>query len=400
MPANAANVLSIRSLPGGRFLLHGYILGERVRKRSRDVAALALLKEKHEQRVREFENTVGAGTQLRETRLTPAQLVDAEAAIRMADGHSLVAWLTAAKLANVRLSSAEVGCKYALTEWLAVLRARKRSERTADKNKRRVESFLKATVAKTLTDITPAAIERYVYRKDAADYTKLTDAQVLKAWLTFCTARSRRWLLVSPFEIDMKDLTATARPKEPGRILSPEQCHAYLAAARAYKGGLLVPYVILTTWCMMRESEARARTKADFKLDGAVPVIRVGGVKRGTPKMRTVTVPANVLSLLREAVKDWPDTQRVPFARGPWMTIREHAGLITRGKTTRHKRRPILSSLWQADIARHTGISYLYQQTGDIKEVCRQAGNTDAVSFRYYLTLPEEGAAAKFYGAG
>jgi hypothetical protein len=195
----------------------------------------------------------------------------------------------------------------------------------------------------------------------------------------------------------MKDLSATAKPKEPGRILTPEQCHSLLAAAKAHMNGLLVPYTILTTWCFMRDSEAQRLTRAAMKLDAATPVIEVDTRKRRTAKYRTVTVPANVLSALRRSVKGWDDAKTVPFSRNGWNTVREHAGLLIRGKTTRGKRRPVLSSLWQADITRHTGISYLYQKCGDIKEVCRQAGNKSDVSFRHYLTMPSEGAADRFY---
>ena len=395
MSRHRAHKLAIRPTAGGSFELYGEILGRRIRERSRNRIHLETRKNELLIELATHRGALGASQQMRLTRLTDEQLKDAEAAVVMARGRRLVDCVAASD--RVLPPVEAISCEFALKEWMVALKARKRSAHTEDKNERRVGWFLDANKeADAVGKITPMMIERWVYRERAADFTRLTDAQVLRAWLNFCV--KRRWLAITPFEIDMKDLSATARPKHAGRILSPEQAHAYLAAALTYRKGFLAPYVILTTWLLMRESEARTVSRADMKLDGKLPVVRVAGKKRGTPKLRAVTVPPNVLPLLLAAVTDWPDEKKVPFSRSTWTTVRELAGLLKRGKTTRHKRRPILSSEWQSDIARRTGISYLYQQCGDIREVCRQAGNSTDVSFRHYLTLPSEGAAGKFYG--
>lgn len=392
----AKNQLRTRSLGNGSTLLYGEIMGERIRERFHDAGKLSVRRAELEMRVASHADALAHSPRARMTRLSDSDLRDAEAAKEMAEGRRLVEWVQAGKLAKVFPPGEPVTCADALAAWLKALADRKRSPHTHSKNRLRVEGFIAFAKAKHLVDITPEMIERWVYRP-GADYTRVTDAQVVRAWLNFCCARSRRWLVVTPFEIDMKDKSATARTKEPGRILSPEQAHAYLQAAREYRGGLLAPYVILTTWLFARESEAQRVTRADMRLDNKNPIVKFTGYKRGTPKTREVTVPANVLPILREAVKDWPKDKRVPFSRSSWTTIRERAGLLQRGKTTRHKRRPVLESGWQSDIARHSGFSYLYQKTGDIKEVCRQAGNSPTVGFKHYLTLPEEGDADRFY---
>jgi integrase len=399
MPRHATNELTIAPLPGGRYQLQGRILGRLIRRRSKDYNELATLKESKE---REYREQVGrlADEPLTRTRMTPAQVADAEAAIRALVGNRSL--LYCVHYANKHAPPVDdIGCAFALAEWVKTLKARKRSERTEDKNVRRVEDFIESARVVHLSEITPLAIEKYVLRPGPADYTRLTDAQVIRAWLNFCV--KRRWLTVSPFEIDMADLSATARPKEHGRILTPEQCHALLAAARSHARGLLVPYTILTTWCFMRDSEARRITRDKMRLNAATPVIEVDTKKRRTAKYRTVTVPANVVRLLRGAVGKWPRVDddgkpfTVPFTRAAWSMVREKAGIIVRKAATSGKRRPVINSYWQADITRHTGISYLFQRCGDITEVCRQAGNKSDVSFRHYLTLPLEGAADRFY---
>lgn len=391
----ARNTVKVRLLPNGSLQLYGEVLGKRVRERFTDANKLEARKAELLRQIAVQAEAIAHSPQLRLTRLTDEQLRDAEAAVQMAGGRRLVECVAAAQRVLPPINA--ITCEFAMAEWLKASKDRKRTSTTLAKNRLRVDNFIEFAKPKHLVDITPDTIERWAYRRGAADYTRITDAQVLRAWLNF--AVRRRWLAITPFEIDMKDMSATAQPKAAGRILSPEQCHAYLDAARNYRAGLLVPYVILTTWLFMRESEARRVRKADMRLDVSPPVIRVAAVKRGTAKLRTITVPKNILPILREVVKDWPGERRVPFSRSSWTTIREHAGLLVRGKTTRHKRRPILESQWQSDIARHSGISYLYQQSRDIKDVCRQAGNSSDVSFRHYLTLPEEGAAARFYAA-
>jgi hypothetical protein len=374
----AKNILRIRALSGGRHLLYGYILGEKIRKRSRDYNELNVLKSLKEAQVRLRDMVLEDEPRARMTRLTQAQLSECESAILRARGRPLKDFMDIGEKYLPPLEA--VSCDTALKEWLDALTARKRSERTSHKNELRVTAFLEATKAKHLPEITPEMLDAWVYRGGKADFTRLTDAQVLRAWLNYCV--KRRWLGVTPFQIDMSDLSATARPKAPGRILTAKQCHSLLAVAKTHADGRFLPYCILTLWCFLRDSEARRITRANLKLDALEPVVEVNAMKRRTVKYRAVAIPQNVLPLLRKAVYGWKDDQLVPFARWPWVTIRKNAGVL---------------SSWQPDITRHTGISYLYQRNKDIKEVCRQAGNTSDVSFRHYLTLPAEGEADKFY---
>ncbi len=361
--------------------------------------------------------------QLRMTWLNEDQLRDAEASVLISQGRRLTECVVAAD--RVLPPVQGIKCPIALEDWVEALKKRKRSWRTIENNVGRMKAFIAFAGVATIEAILPRMIEDWVYRDGTrADFTRITEARILRAWLNHC--KRRRWLLVSPFEVDMKDMQATARHVETSRILSPAQAHALLAAAREVADGLLVPYVILSTWCFMSPQEVVRTTREKMKLDGATPIIEVDTVKRRTAKFRTVTVPAGVLPLLRRAVSSWPATHEivprktkepvtvpytVPFNRAAWDRVRERAGLIERGPLSkRGRRRSFVASVWQDNILRHTGISYLFQslsakaQAGNfeeksvIAEVCRQAGNTNDTAFRHYLSLPEAGASVRFYG--
>jgi hypothetical protein len=378
----AKNELHLVPVEGGAWRLYGRFRGKRIRKQSHDLRELESARSEMEAQLETLATSEASRRHLRLTWLTEDQLHDAESATTQAKGRRLIECVVAAD--RVLPPVAGTLCTTAKEEWLAVLKKRKRAVRTAEKNELRVDDFLRFSKAKHLEDIRPQMCEDWVYRdEDAADYTKITDAQVLRAWLNFCV--KKRLLLISPFEIDMKDMSATARTKEQARILPPDRCHALLLAATELSGARMVPYTILATWCFMSPQEIIRTTRAKMKLDGKTPVIEIDTVKRRTAKYRTVTVPANVLPILRAAVKDWEDDRKVEFVRSPWDRIRERAGLLQRDMAKKGRKTHV-KSLWQGSILRHTGISYLNQDLTEkarrgkfneksvIAEVCRQAG--------------------------
>ena len=164
---------------------------------------------------------------------------------------------------------------------------------------------------------------------------------------------------------------------------------------------VLAAYVALACWCFARHAEVLRISADDLKLDGKVPVVEIRPRKRGTVSYRAVTVPACVLELLREAKAEALAKGSAPvvtWGRVRWGAVREAAGLAERGEV-KNKKRSVYSSVWQENILRHTGISYLFQQTGDMRDVTRQAGNSSDTAFRHYLNLPVEGAAEAFFSA-
>lgn len=386
----ARNQLQIRPFASDGWQLHGYVLGRRINLRSPDLAAL---ESKRDELLRPVSVRRDSAV-MRHTWLSAAQLRDAEAATQRANGVGLLECVLAAE--RVLVTGAPKPCSEARDEWLKALAARHRYPRTLEKNRHRLDAFLRASTPSTLRDITPELIDLHVLNPAWAVSTQVTTGAVLRAWLNFCV--KRRWLRESPFQLDLADLAAHASNAAHARILKPDECHALLRAALGYAGGALVPYAVLSLWCFMRSAEVQRTTGSQIRLDVREPFVEVLPRKRGTVSYRSVAIPANVAPILREHPVEAGKT--VFFSRVQWDAVRERAGLLVRLKATRNKRRKHADSQWQPNLMRHTGMSYLYQQTGDIREVCRQAGNSDDTAFRHYLRLPAEGDAAKFYAAG
>lgn len=394
MARRQTNPLIISPLPDGRWTLRGMVFGKRIRIISRD---LGTLEGKRIELTSQIDEAAKTRVSVRLTRLTDEQLRDAEAAFEIAKGRSLVACVRAAD--KVLPSTERKDVKAALAEWLNALKARERKAKTISKNRTRIESLIEYSKAQWLDDITPAAVEAWVYRENLASYTRLTDASVAQAWLKWCCAKARRWLPSTPFEIDMADLQAVAKPIEKPRILTPQQCQTLLATAAKYEGGKMLPFTILSTWCFMRAAEVCRTTGELIRLDSDEPFITVNPVKRGTPSYRTVNVPENMVKILKHCAAKGLIRKALPvfFSRDMWLSVRESAGLVEVKHVAGGKSRRITGGVWQENILRHTGISYLYQKTGDIKEVCRQAGNSSETAFAHYMDLPEKGAAERFY---
>jgi integrase len=171
-----------------------------------------------------------------------------------------------------------------------------------------------------------------------------------------------------------------ARPTETPRILSPDQCQALWDATKELCPAML-PYLGLSLWCFLRNAEAQRTQPHQIHPD----FVEVLPVKAGTASHRTVPIPPNMRGHIKAPIY---------WSKRHWQAIRTAAKL---------------NAVWQENILRHTGISYLYQHLSEkakrgkfqersvIAEVCRQAGNTSETAFRHYIALPVTGASRRFY---
>ena len=396
MARPTTNPLSIDQVRPGVWRLYGRFLGKKIRKQSPDLAVLQRLRD---EMLAKLAPAAEVNHALRSTWLTEAQLRDAEAAVLRANGRSLLDCVQHAKKGDEVLRPMKPAA--ALEEWIAYLRVRlKRFDATLKKNRARVQAFFEATPDVTeLHDFTPEDVERWVFRHGISTRTQLTDAMVLNPFFKYAVKMS--WVARSPVMLDFVDLAARARRVERARILSPEQCSALLNAAEAYDVRL-VPYVLLATWCFLRNAEVLRVVPEDIDWEAAAPAVTIEPRKRRTVSYRRVPIPPNALRRLRALRKEgvWPDGARVFWSRREWDHVRKLAGLIDLEPpaSPRQKTHPrVAHSEWQENILRHTGISYRYQQTGDIALVTREAGNSSATAFEHYLHLPKTGAAGRFY---
>lgn len=399
MGRKAANQLSIQALPNGHFCLSGYFDGNRIRKRSERLEELQALKQKLEGNLAQ----VKAGPVLRSTWMSAEQVKTAEAITLMAveGGFDLIEVVTAARgkkrIKPIKWAGAiDIWCQFLLNEL-------KRYPQTVKKNKNRLLAFRRTVAGEFVHETTQEEFERHVLRAGVTPLTQLTDGGVVRAFFNFATRPTKRWCDHSPVSEEiMQDLANRANSTKRPLIFTPEQCKALLAAAQAEEGKQHVPYVVLATWCFLRHAEVLRVKLEDMSLSVEKPNLVVDPRKRGTPSYRVVTIPENAREMLAQCVAEGLLEKGKPlyFERRKFEQLRVEAGIDRRAKADARGYRKVISTGWQENILRHTGISYLYQKNGDIKEVCRQAGNSSDTAFKHYLQLPEPDAEKKFYAIG
>lgn len=405
MPRIAKNQLVIRPIPGTDFFfLTGQCDGKQIRLKSRDVAELEIKKAELELQVQHKARLLASAPIQQYSYLSVDQMRDAEAAFKaLLSSRNTCTLLEAVTVGIAHLGTgSNVNAVVALNEWQDYQRDTEQLfDATLKTNKDIVTAFLEHAKIVTLGEITPNMIDSFVATGRVKSGTRLTRAARLNAWFNFCVDR-KKYLRASPMGLDMPALAKRAeRDRERARILKPEQCQALLDAAASMHGGLLLPYTILATWCFMRNAEV-LRTTPEAISFNAVATVDVFPRKAGTASYRRVKIPKNVTGLLKACIDSevWKKGKPVPFSRNYWDDVREAAGLVVRGKATREgMHRPITGGVWQENLLRHTGISYHHQMYGDITNTAREAGNSQDVAFKHYISLPIDGDAEKFYSA-
>lgn len=396
------NRLEILPLGAGQFRLFGYVNGKRVRKQSPDLIKLQGIKTELEHGALKALIALNDRHVLPPSWITPAQLRDAEAALQALNGSTL----TLVQCVTVGLATLGTGVpvksKTALDDYLAFQKEQGFSERTQCANKGVLSALLRFAQCETLGEFDARILERFTYRSGLAASTRIQQSAQAKAFFTFCVRR--KLLRASPFDVDMAELKKQAiRAQARPRILSPDQCAALLQAAIEIEGGNHVPYVILQLWCGIRRQEVERLTVADIRFGKDETVVTIDGTASKTASYRRVTVPSCIASLLKQcADRGILGSEKIGAANQyEWARIREKAGLIkTYYKQYRKdcgSRLIITNSVWQPNILRHTGVSYLYQQTGDIQETARQAGHSTDMAFKHYVNLAQDGDADRFY---
>lgn len=415
MPKPAQNMLTITPLADGRFFLTGYLNGKQVRIKRPNLPELEQLKSKMELEATNAALLEASKPVAQYTRLTSEQLQEAEALfLEFGSCPRPIAEYARAGLANLGVAELTL-CTDALTNWLNWQRDEQKLDEatTIANNRQYLTKFFDEAKVKYVSDITNAAIENFcslaAIGKGASMFSKLTRASRIRAFLNYCVAK--KILAKTPFEMDVSQTLKLAKKnKSKTLIFNPGECRALLGAA-IETDPRFIPFVLLSTWCFMRRSEVLRCTPEQVKLDRKVPFVEPESNKVGTASYRTANIPANILPLLRECIETglWAKGTTPFFSDVLFDQLREKANLLTLGEPNAKGARTIVSSKWQPNILRHTGISMLYQKFSDLADqgkfteesviaaVTRQAGNSEDVAFEHYINIPDAAQAAEFY---
>lgn len=411
-------MLTITPLKDGRFFLSGYLNSKQVRIKRDNLPELEQLKGKMELEAKHAAELEASKPVAQYTRLTQERLREAEA-LFLEFGHLARPLAEYLRAGLASIGTAELTpCHTALTNWLNWQRDEQRLDEktTIANNRQHLTRFFKEAKVEYVSDITNAAIENFCSLSNiegangkGSMYSKLTRASRIRAFLNYCVAK--KILAKTPFEMDVQQTLRLAKKnKTKTLIFIPGECRALLNAAIEHDPRF-VPFLLLSTWCFMRRSEVLRCTPEQVKLDRRTPFIEPESNKVGTASYRTVNIPANILPLLRECIDTglWAKGETPFFSDVLFDQLREKAGLLTLSEPNEKGARRIVSSKWQANILRHTGISMLYQSFSDLADrgefreesviaaVTRQAGNSEDVAFEHYINIADAAQAADFY---
>ena len=242
----------------------------------------------------------------------------------------------------------------------------------------RVRAWLTRQKITTLGAINEASVRALKQRPGVTAQTRLTD---MTAVSSFCG-----WL-VERKHLAQNPLIGITRPQTDHvvpRALRAAQATALLEAARQAQGGRLLRAFVLMLLAGLRPGEVERIDPKQIDVSASRPLLRIHTGKR----RRLIRILP-----LSPAFVAWWKIAPAPKKAGPvfewgrdrWAHARilEKAGLVERatpaGKITR--------SDWQADILRHTYISWRMTVTRDENLVALEAGTSAAIIHAHYLAL-------------
>lgn len=320
------------------------------------------------------------------TRLTPAQIAQAEAAFQRLGAHSLplaVEWF----LANYRPPSVEK----LLSEAVVDFRAEKDAE---------VSAPVQADYRKLLTALQTAFPARHVHTLTTEDLASFLRGRgkAAKTWnngrtylhsfFEYCRDDRRRWVLANPakglkqHEIarGIPDIETAAKLRDMFAFLE-----TYAGPARAgNQPGYLVPYFALATFAGIRPSArdgelAKIHALPDKRriIDPALGVIRITPAIAKTDDLRQTTIQPNLAAWLA----------RYPLDKYPLMVanMEDHVGRVRKQFGLGH------------DVLRHTFVSAHVAKFKSIGATALEAGNSERIIRKHYLNTMLESEADAFW---
>lgn len=361
------------------FLVRGWLNGRRIRKQFQSYDEAAGEKTRLEVEAANHESE----TRTLNTRLTPAQVAEAEAAFRRLAGQSLalaVEWF----LANYRPPTVEKAIEPALAMF--------RADRAAVVSRAVVADYRKLSVV--LSRAFPGRALHTIKTEElqalskGAKKTQNNFRGNVHAFFEFCRHDSRRWVTVNPAKGLPRYDIARGLPE----ILPVDTVRKLFAFLENYDGpprskqrpGYLVPYFALATFAGIRPSvrngelwkihEAAAKSTI---IDLALSVIRLAPALTKTNDLRAITIQPNLAAWLK----------KYPLEKYPLMigAMQDHVHHVRKRFSLGH------------DVLRHTFVSMSVAAWKSIGATALEAGNSERIIKKHYLNLVTPTDAAAFW---
>jgi integrase len=172
------------------------------------------------------------------------------------------------------------------------------------------------------------------------------------------------------------------------------QVRDLMTQAAAYKGGKLVPYVALGTFCAIRPDELARLSWDQIDLrEMHVMITASVAKKRGR---RIVDIPENCLAWLRSHAK-----KKTPIKGANWRNdfdaLKAMIGFGSPTEVEKKSNHPRKLAPWPQDVLRHTGISCHYRLNEDEAKTASWAGNSPDMVHAHYRALVSAKDAKAFF---
>ena len=325
-------------------------------------------------------------TRLKATRMTDEQVKDAERAVAKLGPHSL---LVAAEyfLANYHEPFHHITVAKAVDQFIADREKQNRRPDTIRSLRGRLGRLCRLHGQKQTAEITTEDCRAFVFRENTSPCNQKNDRLALSNFLNWCV---RRQYAVTN-NINMVD-KPTADAHEP-KALSVADCRNLLAAAVAYKEGVLLPYTVIALFAGLRPTEI-ARLTWD-RVDLTDATIMLDGTMAKNRQRRIVELPENAVAWLLPLAPKRPEFRPAAFARH-FARVKKTAGFNGREGQKPKEGKPALRP-WVPDYLRHTAISMYLAKHKHEGEAATWAGNSPNVIHRHYKGLVKEADAAEFW---
>lgn len=223
-----------------------------------------------------------------------------------------------------------------------------------------------------LAQVTPELVKATI-EKRWTDPTSRDDVRrTVSRFFSFCIELPRLWLPSNPAWGKVLKFRKPRRGVP--EIFTLAECARLLVAARDFKGGKFLRYVVLGLFCGLRPGEIRRAQSINLD-DGE---IHLDSDETKTNNPRTVSLDPVAVAWL----KALPSHSVDPLgSRLDWDKLRKKA------KLTR----------WPNDVLRHTAISHFFRRGGSYGLTAEWAGNSEGIIKKHYQGRVSSAEAAKFW---
>jgi integrase len=317
------------------------------------------------------------------TRLTQAQINEAEAAFQLLGGRSI---LLAVQFFNEHYKEPlqKITAHGAYEAFIKAKREEKKLRPRAIKNlESRVGTFIKRQPENLCVhEIPEPTVQEYVFKVGISARTATNNLYALNNFFRFC--QKRRWVQSNP-------LANAERPRNDDKtpeILSVETVQNLFEQARRYKKGRMIPYLTLATFGAIRPAEIERLSWEKVCLKQKHVIIDgEAGKKR---KRRVVELSKNAVAWLKQHAD-----KKTPLVGVNWRRDFDRVRLLA-GFGTPTDKHPKLK-LWTDDVLRHTGITHKLNESGSDERTALWAGNSASTIHDHYKGIAAKGESKKFW---